>query len=762
MMKKALLSLLMAFVCLPTVFAQNLPGHSVKVDSVTSCQVYTWPRNNQTYSTDTVVLYSTADTTFVLNFTKLSTYIDTTTAIELQGSCSVTWNSQEWTTMGTFLDTLVSTGGCDSIVKINVTLASIDTVRTIETCGSFTAPWGDVYTASRTIDTTITDGSCTYHNVINLTISPEYLNLPIEEVTAGCVYQWGNVPIADYEIHVKNLKTVVGQCDSVIRLRVTAFNGQQYDTTQVVACDSYTPTWSSAITTSGLYVHDSTYGTYPVSATETAACQHHDAYEVTIVTSISDSTNLEPTIINASCSYTWNGHVYTDTNTHYHLYSSVIGNCDSMAGIKIVYSGQEYDTTFARQCGDSYNWKTSNPTLPLPGAASQYLFTTDTVYTVSIEDTVHGCTHNYTLSLTFYDKADTLDQYYCGNSYNYTYRSYNSTTNSWTNATATFTAPGYYTTNPENGEYLISIASGCKTYRTLNLDLNIPEQRFRADSIDTTVCERFRFRADRRYGSWLTLTQSCDEDIIHEEHKQNNIERCYDSIVHVKLVVNHNTIINQSATVCDSYTWSDFDGNTYTETSIYRDTLDERDANGCLQIGTLNLTVYKTPVIDIVGEWMLQPGESTVLHAVPTEDSDPISSYKWYINDELRSSTDSLELTVNHNTDVRLESTARHGSTLSCTAINWITVTANVGIDDVETLQVNIYPNPASRYINIESAAAMDEVILFNALGQQVINRQANGNSMQLDLGNYAAGTYMLRINGADGSQTTRKIVINR
>ena len=113
---------------------------------------------------------------------------------------------------------------------------------------------------------------------------------------------------------------------------------------------------------------------------------------------------------------------------------------------------------------------------------------------------------------------------------------------------------------------------------------------------------------------------------------------------------------------------------------------------------------------------------------------------------------------VTSNTDITLESK----STKNCTATNWITVTANVGIDEVEALQVNIYPNPASRYLNIESAEAMTEVVLYNAVGQQVVSRHIDGTAVQLDLSQLATGTYTLRVNGADGSLTTRKVIVNK
>lgn len=773
MMRKALLTLLLAFVGV-TAFAQSTPQLVLRVDSVASCDSYRWSRNNQLYARDTVVTHTVGDTTFVLYFTKMNSYIDTAQAVEISGDCSATWDGKVWTAMGSFLDTLTAVSGCDSIVKINVTLALYDTLKTVVKCGSYTAPWGEVYTESRVIDTTITNGECSYHNVINLTVHPEYVNQPVIEVTAGCVYLWKDMTLTDTMPHSKNYKTVVGQCDSIETLRVVAYTGHQYDTVSAVACDAYKPAWSAdSIYTSGIYTHDSAYGTY-LTPTGTQPCLHHDAIDLTVVTSVSDS-NVTPTLITAGCSYRWNGVTYTDTNVHHHLYTSVIGGCDSMVAIKITYTFNDHDTTRVEYCGDAYNWKTSNPSLPLPGNASDYRFTHNTDTTVVVVNSDSTCTTHYTLNLTFFTKKDTTAPvYYCGNSYNYTYKKRNAQ-GAWANATATFTAPGLYEVAP-NGDSLISVASGtnCVTYRTLNLDLNLPAQRFRADSIDTAVCEKFRFKADREYGRNIllsanandTLTVVIDSNFTYEKHastdEENYRDLCYDSIVHVHLILYRDRYVERTTTVCDSYVWEEFDGMTYTESGTYRDTLDERTEHGCLQIGRLKLTVNKTPVINIEGEWVLEPGGNTLLKAVAAEGSDNISMYKWYVDDVLTQSgahADSLMLeNVLTNTEVRLESK----SVKNCTAVNWLTVTANVGIDEAETLQVNIYPNPASRYLNIESAETLSEVVIFNALGQQAVRRTVNGNAVQLDLGNLASGTYTLRINGADGSLTTRKIIVNK
>ena len=761
MMKKALLSLMMAALCLPVAFGQSKDGRAFVTETKASCTPYTWSADGVTYSEDTVVTYITDDTIFVLEFTRLSLVVDTAEVRNVNGGCMATWNGKNWATEGLFFDTVPTTGnGCDTVVKIQVTLSGTDSITSDTTvCGSYTAPWGQVYTASRYFDTVIT-GACNVEATFNLTVNPEYL-MPVTEVTGGCSYSWQGITISDTAVHSMTLTTVEGQCDSIVRLRVTAYTGVQNDTFSIVACDTYTPSWRNAVTASGLYAHDTAYGSYYVNPTTTGDCQHHEVYDINIVTSMRDSNGLTPTAVTAGCSYTWAGQTYTDTNTHYHLFQSVIGGCDSMAGIKVTYTGHNYDTTFAEYCGDVYNWKTSCPSLPLPGAASQYRYTENTTTTVTVADTASGCTTHYTLVLTFYTKSDTVNQYYCGDTYTYTYKRFNTNTGVWQNVTTDFTTSGYHSVSADGQDTLFSVASGsnCKTYRTLNLNLNIPEQRFRTDSIDTAACESFRFKADRKYGRWITLTASTEEDVVHEEHSQNNVNRCYDSIVHVKLVINHNSFIERTATACDSYTWTEFDGNTYTATGVYRDTLDVRTDEGCLQIGRLSLTINNTPVIDIEGDWMLAPGDGTLLKAVPAAGSDEIRTYKWYVRDTLRSSADTLVLSeVWQNTDVRLEST----STKNCTATNWITVTANVGIDEVETLQVNIYPNPASRYLNIESAETMASVVVYNAVGQQVMLHTVNSTGTTLDLGTLATGNYTLRIVGTDGSMTTRKFIVNK
>ena len=186
---------------------------------------------------------------------------------------------------------------------------------------------------------------------------------------------------------------------------------------------------------------------------------------------------------------------------------------------------------------------------------------------------------------------------------------------------------------------------------------------------------------------------------------------------------------------------------------------DTLDNNGCRVVGMLDLTINHTPEVTIEGDWNLYQDStnSTTLTAVSNM---PISNYKWYRNGVLQSETSNVLRVnnVNTNIDIRLESESNEG----CVATNWITITYNVGIEENEAVEMNIYPNPATRYLNIESAEGLKEVVIYNAIGQQVIVSSLDGTRSTLDLGTLSSGNYTMRITAANGEQVTRKFIVNK
>jgi len=71
---------------------------------------------------------------------------------------------------------------------------------------------------------------------------------------------------------------------------------------------------------------------------------------------------------------------------------------------------------------------------------------------------------------------------------------------------------------------------------------------------------------------------------------------------------------------------------------------------------------------------------------------------------------------------------------------------------------VEIYPNPASSYLNIRGLDAMSTVRVFNVTGQQLFVSKANSNMISIDLSRYNQGIYLLQV-VSNGKVVTSKFI---
>lgn len=83
------------------------------------------------------------------------------------------------------------------------------------------------------------------------------------------------------------------------------------------------------------------------------------------------------------------------------------------------------------------------------------------------------------------------------------------------------------------------------------------------------------------------------------------------------------------------------------------------------------------------------------------------------------------------------------------------------GVVSVELHEENIeiYPNPAKDVLNINSAFAIKEVEIYDALNRLIEKRKANKRNIQLNIANYKAGSYIVKINTTKGSVKKKLIV---
>jgi hypothetical protein len=75
-----------------------------------------------------------------------------------------------------------------------------------------------------------------------------------------------------------------------------------------------------------------------------------------------------------------------------------------------------------------------------------------------------------------------------------------------------------------------------------------------------------------------------------------------------------------------------------------------------------------------------------------------------------------------------------------------------------ENIDTRIYPNPTTGIVNIE-ANGMNHITVVNALGQIILDTNISGDQYQLNLGQFQAGVYMVRISTVDGVSVKRVTV---
>ena len=84
-----------------------------------------------------------------------------------------------------------------------------------------------------------------------------------------------------------------------------------------------------------------------------------------------------------------------------------------------------------------------------------------------------------------------------------------------------------------------------------------------------------------------------------------------------------------------------------------------------------------------------------------------------------------------------------------------ITTLAN---QDFDMTQFTYYPNPVIDLLNISYSQDMTSVKVFNIVGQQLMSKQINSNTTQIDMSSYANGAYFIQVTTENAMKTVRVI----
>ncbi|WP_296382826.1 T9SS type A sorting domain-containing protein [Winogradskyella sp.] len=85
------------------------------------------------------------------------------------------------------------------------------------------------------------------------------------------------------------------------------------------------------------------------------------------------------------------------------------------------------------------------------------------------------------------------------------------------------------------------------------------------------------------------------------------------------------------------------------------------------------------------------------------------------------------------------------------------TTAAELSIEDNELNTFSVYPNPTSDVLNIKSSKEIDNITVFNLLGQNVASFKKNDiTNSSIDLAELSNGLYLVKISAGDTTQTIR------
>ncbi|NNF33591.1 MAG: T9SS type A sorting domain-containing protein [Saprospiraceae bacterium] len=127
------------------------------------------------------------------------------------------------------------------------------------------------------------------------------------------------------------------------------------------------------------------------------------------------------------------------------------------------------------------------------------------------------------------------------------------------------------------------------------------------------------------------------------------------------------------------------------------------------------------------------------------------TSYQWYKNDELIEGATAVEWVINNadESDVGVYyCSGTHpefpGMTLTQTP-TMLTVDHSTSINEVNP-EVNLYPNPFTERVMISSTEIIDQAVVYNMQGQQVLTVNPGSDRFQLDLSGLPDSQYLLSI----------------
>ncbi|MFD1552344.1 hypothetical protein DNU06_11070 [Putridiphycobacter roseus] len=288
---------------------------------------------------------------------------------------------------GTFNDTIMNVGGCDSVLTIHLTINhSSSSTDSIVACNSYTWLDGITYTNDNNTATHTLTNAVGCDSVLTIHLTINHSSSSTDSIVACNSYTWldGITYTNDNNTATHTLTNTVG-CDSVITLNLR-INLPTSSTIITSHCGAFTDlngfTWTADTVITNTFV----------------AANGCDSVQ-TITLTIYELTNTIDVITTCETDYTWlDGNTYTsDNNTATMVYNDANG-CDSILTLDLTFNAVDVtvnitpESLSANQNNATYQWLDCNNNYAMVTGQTGQTLAAPTISSYAVEVTYNGCT----------------------------------------------------------------------------------------------------------------------------------------------------------------------------------------------------------------------------------------------------------------------------------------------------------------------------------------------------------------------------------
>jgi len=310
-------------------------------------------------------------------------------------------------TSGSYIDTVLASNGCDSIITTNVTITNTITSSqspVICTGQNFTLPGGTIVSAAGIFTDTINSfGGCDSVITTTLTVNPPFAITQNPVICKGQTFTLPNTNIVDSSgTYIDTLQTTSG-CDSIITTNLTITPALTVTQNPIICTGTNFTLPDGSIVNTG--------GSYTDTIATTNGC---DSIITTNLTVKPNSSSSQSASICAGASYTLPSGTVVSTAGVYPDTINSSNGCDSIITVTLTNAlapnvnaspltipcTQTSGTITSNSTtpNATYNW--SGPGIVSGGATNNPIVNAAGTYTVMITDPITGCTITATTTVT--------------------------------------------------------------------------------------------------------------------------------------------------------------------------------------------------------------------------------------------------------------------------------------------------------------------------------------------------------------------------